>query len=451
MAQRFWILEERADGYRLASPTAEPRFQEIAVPREASPAEAAAQMRQVLETHGYRGEPVLFAPHASSCLVAVVPHSGRTMARNPQAMTYALEEFLPLAAEEATCDFVAFASDALGVAVETAPLRPLLSAFAETGLRISSIVPAALLALQGQLLGQRWRSRQAVLWQDRDRLELFELLGGRPHAWRSFPATAQELVRELRLLGLFSEKSPVEKLLAGGLREELQEALRPLAGEVPITLVTELPEQTALSAAATIISGRQEPWIELSRGELGSYDPYRSIRTSLRVLTVASVFLLVALALAAWLRTGRYEGIARGYQEEQERLFRRVLPAAKVPVGIRSRLESEYRTLAGVTGQMEGVPRLDSASTLLWDALSALPEDLRFRVLEVQAEQNRVHLDAEIRQHGDADLLATALRKHGFEVPEPRTEQLGDKGVGLVISASRPSPEEPPKKPGAAP
>lgn len=452
MAQRFWLLEERAGGYRLGSLATEPAFQEIAVSKEIGPAEIAAQVRETLASQGYRGEPVLFAVRASSCLVAVVPHTGRTMARNSQAMTYALEEFVPLAAEEMTCDFVTSANDALGVAIQSDQIRPLLVALQEAGVRIASIVPAAMLALQGYLGGQPRRERQLAVCQDGDHLDIFELVAGRPHAWRSFPATASDLVREIQLLGVLAQEPPVEEVIAGGLAEELQECLRSVAGTIPIDVESRSPQQASMAAGAAILAGRQEPWIELFRGELGTYDPYRSIRTTLRILAVASACLLLALSLAAWLRAGKYETLARNYQEEQERVFRRVLPKARVPIGIRSRLESEYRTLAGITGQMEGVPRLDSAAVLLWDALAALPEDLRFRVLEARAEPNRLYLDAEVRQHGDADLLATALRKRGLEVPEPRTEQLGDKGVSLVLSATRLAPEEQgKKKQGATP
>ena len=118
---------------------------------------------------------MLLALASRQCLVATVSHTGRAMARNRQMLAYALEEALPLAAEDVACDFITLEGEALGVAVEVASLAALLSALESQSIQVASVTPAALLALQHEVRQQSPRVRkrqtpQTILWQaDRDR------------------------------------------------------------------------------------------------------------------------------------------------------------------------------------------------------------------------------------------------------------------------------------------
>jgi len=440
MSRTYWLLAETENGYRVEKTGVDRAAADVAVPRDAGPSEIAAAVRQSLEEYGYRGEPTVVAVTSQACLAATIPHAGRFMVRSHQSMAYALEEFLPLAAEDMACDFVVFDNDALGVAVEASTLRPLVSALEEAGVLIASIVPTAILALQHQTKENKRPGRQVVVWQDGDAVDLFELIDGRPHIWRTFPAAMEVLAREVRLLQIISGSSNLDEMMACNVSEQLLGVLRRAAGDAVVT-VESFPESAAVEAAAAILSGRQEPWIELRRGEFGEYDPYRPIRRRLRLFATAVACLLLSLSVVVWIRAEKYEQVAEKCQREQGEIFCRVFPGKPVPIGVRSRLESEYRKLAGTTGQIEGVPRLESATLLLRDALTPLPEDLRFRLLEIRLEENGLYLDGEVRQHGDADRLAISLRASGFEVDAPRTEQLAEKGVSVVIAASRPSGE----------
>ena len=176
-------------------------------------------------------------------------------------------------------------------------------------------------------------------------------------------------MREVQLLGTLNQEPPVDEVLAGYLEEELQESLHSIAGEIPVSLDPKPPEQAA-RVAASCYPGRAPRALDrtVSGASWALMIPIAPSARACGFLALAGACLLLALSLAAWLRAGRYETLAQSCQQEQEDVFRRVLPGARVPIGIRSRLETEYRTLAGVTGQMEGVPRLESASALLWEA-----------------------------------------------------------------------------------
>jgi type II secretory pathway component PulL len=238
----------------------------------------------------------------------------------------------------------------------------------------------------------------------------------------------------------FGSDSPgIAGLLAWNLSDGLLEAARRATEDIPTSAERKPLESAAVEACVAVVSGRRKPWIELHRGELGKYDPHRPIRGSLRSLAAAAASALLLLSGAAWIRAEGYQRLTQAYQQPQAEIFRRLYPGNRVPVGISARLQSEHRKLAGTSGRLEGTPRLRSATLLLRDALAPLPEELRYRLLEIRLEEDRVYLDGEVRRHGDADLLADALRKSGFTVDAPRTENLADKGVAVTITATQPS------------
>ena len=107
----------------------------------------------------------------------------------------------------------------------------------------------------------------------------------------------------------------------------------------------------------------------------------------------------------------------------------------KGTAGIRSRLESEVAKLAGSRGQGEEIPVAVPTLRLLKDFLVSLPKDMRYRIVDLRIEQDRLSLEMEVRSHSDADVIASALRKQGFVVDQPRSEQLPLQGVVVRLSA----------------
>src|SRR6185436_999635 len=96
-------------------------------------------------------------------------------------------------------------------------------------------------------------------------------------------------------------------------------------------------------AAAAVLSGRVEPWVNLRRDELAVRDRLRLVRTPLAFAAAAAV-LFVACACAAMLwRAARYDRLAGQYAGDQQAVFRTVFPRQPLPADVRSRLASEER------------------------------------------------------------------------------------------------------------
>jgi len=435
MANTQWILLEEETGYRIATVNARgTTFREVPAAPEASPEELAAATAKALEENGYRGGMLSVALGPKSCLAATIPHEGRSMTRDRKMMTFASEEHLPLAAEEMVADFVVFPEEALAVSVEVAQIGPLVDALEKAELPVQSVAPLPLLALQQQMNGVAAKERLVVVWQHEDALEFFEVTGGRPRSWKTLPADPGVLVRELQLLALTGQEE--FHVQAYSLDRPLLDAVRALP-EVRDLSADSIPmAEAAAAVAARQLRGHVQGWIELCRSPIGSRDPYRPVRGALRAVTLAAAILCLLVSAGFWWRSHRYQQLTGQYRQAQREAFQQALPGRPVPVGILSRLEGEHEQLSGLTARTGDLPQRRSALRHLHDVLLALPSDLRYRVLEIHLQPEQVDLEGEARHHGDADLLAAALREVGYDVDPPHTQQLPTEGVSWQIAAS---------------
>ena len=76
--------------------------------------------------------------------------------------------------------------------------------------------------------------------------------------------------------------------------------------------------------------------------------------------------------------------------------------------------------------------------------LRALPDEGTYRLREIQLEEDGyVALQGEVKSHGDADSIASALRDQHFQVPLPRSTQVSDQVVTVSITATTSPPRTP--------
>ena len=150
---------------------------------------------------------------------------------------------------------------------------------------------------------------------------------------------------------------------------------------------------------------------------------------------MAMLILGIGVAIGLQVLGHRYEQIVNVDEATQRRLFTEALPNDRVPVGIRSRLESECAKLAGATGAVTELPQTFSALETLQRILSQLPTEMRIRVNDLRVQEESVVLRGEVRRYGDSDAVAAALRERGFVVEPVQTERLPNEGVGLTVTA----------------
>lgn len=391
----------------------------------------AAHLAQQLDVAGYHGEGLLLGVASRSCLSARVPlDQSRSVDRT--TATYALEAWLPLSAEDIVGDFIIQGREALGVAVRTQDQLELLQALERRGICVYTICPTSLLALQNYLPAENADDAQVVVWGNDQELELFVLHDGRPVQWQLLSADPDVLGRHLEVTA--AEYAHVLRLWAIDLPERILNSVSQLESvRLEQTVSCRLIDQ-AVAMANQIMNSKRQPWIQLARSALAPPDPHWAIRRELRIAHASLLIFVAALAVALIWRAGRYEGRAEQLQAEQVRVFRDVLPDQRVPLGIRSRMESELTRLAEQTAA-SGSLNAPSAFALLHRVLASLPEEGKYHIAEARFDGEEVYLEGRVPRHADADAMALALRQDGFDVELPQTEQRNEQGVKLELSA----------------
>lgn len=369
---------------------------------------------------------------SSWCLCAEVSTEGVERGRRLTELGYRLEELLPVSAEEVVADYVASNGRALGVCVVSRRVRGVLDALEARRVSVPHLVPAALLA--GKALQQGGEREVVVLGSeggDEVAADVMVWLSGRVARWNwwcgSFDGLADSLGKDdgkVRWMGK-----------ASGLAEELGRA------HLDVDDASGSWLDVAGRAALQLVAEQREPVIDLRRGELAAPDRFAAYRGPVRALALCAVVLLGCVIGVSFWRGGAYAEQATSLRGEQVSVFREAFPDQRVPVSIVARLESEARRLAGVSGQggeSADASELRAASALerLHGLLASLPNNLRFRVLSVNVQKDRLLVEGEARSHGEAEQITSVLRgRGGFEVDPPRTEAMPEGGVSYSFEA----------------
>lgn len=437
MRHKSWMLLEAAEAWcAMRLDAAPPDVQPTGVRVQTPPADQAAQLAAWLIANAYAGEDVLLAIGSQHCLVAEIPLEAGRRRPSRSEMAYALEEHLPLAAEDCVAEFVVrpATEHAFGVAVPKTYLAALVEGLEDNGVRVASVVPVGLLRCQ-QLVSEQGRADGTVIVANRDSLDVFVLQEGFPRQWQIVPHRPRELTRHLQWLRL-QQGEPVRVLAVGIDDAETAAALSEQADVTRVAAEAGDESSDLVGCGHLMAQGEPAPWLDFRRTALPPRDRFRTVRPALQFAVAAAAVFLVAMSASFLFRASRFERLARDYEDQQRDVFRQALPNQPVPAGIRSRLESEHHKLAGVAGEQAAAPDYLDALSSLFDILCSLPQAVRFRLLEVQIEDDgRLSLEGEAPNHGDAGILATSLRQGGLDVEQPFTRQLRQDGVSVNIKA----------------
>jgi hypothetical protein len=373
-------------------------------------------------------------PISASTVTLVLPsswcyvHRCSVPQRRPthDALMFAFEEFVPVDAEQLTCDFVRTAAgDYLGIAVDTARVRPLVEALAARHLRTEHITLNAL-----------WHASPAettatVLWCDDQHVALLE-------------RTAQGLkdLRVVRLADGLADEGWCTHARSHVDGTDLASAI--VTGCTSTARLTSLAETLGVPVAdqraANVAPGQGPCLLDLARGALAS--PTQRGRTAKVWRRSAAVTLVALLALAVGLHLERArlqrELTCVGAWEQQ--IFRELFPQEPIPTGVALRLTSERRRLEGLT-LSEKRPSLPSADAIetLRALVTAIPADLRLDLQELRIEAGDVSLRGRIRDHRQAEQMAAAVgRSANLVCAAPRTNRLSDGGVQFFLHGQRP-------------
>ena len=412
------------------------------------PADAARTIADGLRELGYSGEPVVLGLPSHKCLVAQFETQRKS--RDYTGLVFALENRLPISAEEIVADFVHSkeSSSTLGLAVELSAIEPILRELEEQDVAVVALCPTACLALQNVLKDLPSAERQLCLWQYDDWVDFFVLQHGRLSDWFFVPATKEDVLRQLHwatsaLTGLTEDTS-------SGSPDSTAEGYQIAAFALDETLLSHLAEQPIMHSAwddlhiraarqaRHVARGRQTAWIDLRHHALAIPGTYGNLRGRSQALVAVALLFLLTLCFAVHWRGNQYWQLADTLQQTERQIYEQVFPGQKIPVGIRSRFESEHARLVALSEQTGEFPKLKSELETLLALLRGLPDDVPTSWDHIHLESpGRIELEGKITSQDDARAIAQALVEGGFELESPQTKQLPSQLLSLSIVGRR--------------
>jgi hypothetical protein len=397
-----------------------------------------AAARAALVEGGCGAGPIALAVDGSQCLCATISTQELARGGRRKAMYYRLEEHLPVAAEQIVADFLDTGSgEAMSVCSEAEPLRAVIDGLESSGIEVGMISPSALLAAGHAVADQPDVDCVSVAGRGAG-LNVIAMRSGRPSQWWWFPEGDEGAA--LALAQWSGSQPHAAKLVRIGPAISGAGTAAIEAATVHVHQMEMTADEAAALTADRILDGTERAWIDLRRDALAAPTKIEKYRGPLMRLVGATAAMLVAIVAVSLWRGQQYEGVRKELVEQQAQVFREAMPGQRVPVAIRSRLQSEHRRLRGLGGMGgEGsgsVVREPSALEQFYYVISAFPTDVTFRVTDVAISPELIRIEGQARDHVEAERVAVALRQAGrFETEAPRTQALRDQGVSFAFTA----------------
>lgn len=446
MSRSIVIFAAESGPWRVGFQAAQgPTHRDVPIAPDATSAETAETIAAALDEIGGDDPSAVLAIPSEWCLAAEISTDDLGRGGRHRAMTFRLEEHLPLSAEDMVADFVETRKgSALGIAAELGRLTEWLDAFGSAGIAVGSIVPTALLAARAA--AREVGAVDAVLVaqpsQEGDgsaMVDWIKVHKGKPVCWRWFAddrAALREAVAELDGQG-----DPSRVVLVGeadGARLGIEEANHTeWVGDAGLDVFCQ-----ALAEAEGVLNQSDPPWAELRRGPIAAPAHNQPCRGPLVAVVTAAATLLVLLTVVFTWRGMQYDRLASRHRREQLTAFREAVPDQRPPIDILGRMRSEYRKLAGIGGETldadtSAAALPASALVHLRNVLASLPGQMRFRILEVEIGPEGVSVRGQAKSYADAERIAAALRDTQlYAVEMHETQRLGEEGVSFRFTAT---------------
>lgn len=152
------------------------------------------------------------------------------------------------------------------------------------------------------------------------------------------------------------------------------------------------------------------------------------------------MLIIVSICMQLW-RMERQSVIDENTRAQEE-IFQELFKNQRIPVGIRTRLESESRQLAATRGLTEKSHRSDSVLAVVHAFLSATPADssTRFRWDRLEFSSGKLGLGIGMTtSFQEYEAIASSLKQAGFAIPPLSLSQSGE-GVSMRIENATHTP-----------
>lgn len=411
-ARSFILFADRARWHAAAvGADGDVKWLELTVDATAPPDEIAEHVSTALVGAGYRGGGVALLIESTSCLAASIATDDLSR-HDRRAMIYRLEEKLPLAAEEIVADFALGERRALGIAVHTEQLRPIIDALESRGVAVESLAPAAMCAAQS-LTGDV-AVPHLLLLGGTDHVSCITIANGLPTTWSVAPANEADVALHVDVA---RQRSGAAELRCAQVDTKLMSAW----GQS--TLLDDSIPDVAARTARVHLTGQLEPWFELRRGALAASDRWRAYRRALNVLLSAAAVLLLALSGAMLVRSAEYNSFSSAAQREIIQQFQSEFPGWSVPLNVAAMVQSEHGKFLAQQAGANQQASSESALRVLLSVLGAVPRESRVILERMTFDDRGFMLEGLVAVPAQLDDLTIAIRSTGLRVAPPLTQR----------------------------
>ena len=412
----------------------------------------------MIKIAGLQNPRCILAPASRNCFFTALSVGNEFDLRDRDALSYQLEDHLPLDAESMVADFVVIpevtaesgrlrgqvdtSENSLGnVAKESAPnfvsavaieanrWKKLAESLEASGIEVRSIIPSAILATRSLCESEKLTELVEIILCDDGRADLLTLGNNTILAWKHLDLDANTLQRHKLL-----DSPPTDVTLVVATDTSTQGLIDEVYGK------TEHHDATLeihwTRGAEISLSKQTSRWFDLRRDQLSPSDPLRPIAPQLRWVAISTAACLLTMIWGGWWRTQRINVEIQRIQSAQQTAFKQTFPGVKVPAALMRRVRSEHARIMGSLGTSTEVEIPRSGPKVLRDLLRGLPDDVRFRITRLSILNGRVDLDLQVRSPVDAGALATSLSESGFEVEPPVTTRKDAKTFDSILEAN---------------
>ena len=346
--------------------------------------------------------------------------------RSKSALSYELEQYLPLDAERMVIDIIAGPRGirtqrnlGLVVVADRGALEAAISDMEETGDWIAGISARFL------LVSQYWCQKNGLrdghlLWQadNQDCWDYLKLNAGRPIKWRWLDSKAA-----IELVLNDAESGSVH--VVGNLPDDFAKQLEQASISAVVHKASDIDDWTA-KAKRLWLRGSWKPWSDF-RGSVKTRYRSAPMYASLLVLTASILILLASCAGYVFWKNGQLSDAISNGDAERTSTFERLFPRQSVPTDIPGRLTSELRKLESSKQELSKEPPIYSSFPIVIHFLKNLPEEATFRIDAIRAKSQQLSsVEGSAKSLTDFQSIVGSLRTGGFEFAEPSVTQMKD-------------------------
>jgi hypothetical protein len=372
-------------------------------------------------------EHLVIAVQSDSVLFASINKSDADRIKTNGSLRYALESVLPVDAESIVVDAFprplrADHPELLAVAMDVIRIGSLVEAVERLRCNVQFIVPYSMLMVEHAVADKSLPCPSISIWlpsdpQPNSQAEIIVIDAS--HTVRNWQLTEMNADAISRSLSFIGEEYSAFPVLVLGTNNKLVQQLQFIREGVAAQRIE--GEQLARMRTATLLSGRDEPWIDLRRDQLAASDRLRRHRGPLARLVFAMMVLLLTICGTLLWQASKYQSLIEQVEQKQQDLFRSAFPGQRVPSAILGRLRSEHAKAMGVRRLADSKSPSPSVLKIFPAIMDSLAVDFPFEVKEIRMEAGKVSIELELLSQEDAGHVAAALAKNGFVVEPPAT------------------------------